>query len=180
MRALSQVLKIFLRNAELAENLEEQRRADFPTAVNGNSHGASVRMVPTLVAAGLPRPRKPELAGCILEVAGRAARHVRFRWCRQARECVFPNTLPQSSERRRPTRSVPLRASALGRSNPGWRESLQPMRRLAGGTRRFCSLQASRLALDFVTVYHASVSNRRCGCPCKERPCESFGPHTRS
>ena len=84
MRALSQVLKIFLRNAELSENLEEQRRADFPAAVNGNSHGASVRMVPTLVAAGLPRPRKPELAGCILEVAGRTARHARFRWYRQA------------------------------------------------------------------------------------------------
>src|ERR1035438_8328866 len=124
--ALSQVLEILLGNAELSQDLEEQRRADLPTAVNGNGHGASVRMVPTLVAAGLPRAGKPELAGCILEVAGRTARHVRFRWCRQAKECVFPNTLPRSSEKRWPTRSMPLRASALGRSTPGWREFLQP------------------------------------------------------
>jgi hypothetical protein len=52
---LSQMLKIIRRNAELSEDLEEQRRADLPTVVNGNSYSASVRMVPALVAAGLPR-----------------------------------------------------------------------------------------------------------------------------
>jgi hypothetical protein len=51
-------LEIFLRNAKLSEDLEEQRRADLPTAVDGNRYGASVGMVPTLVTAGVPRPGK--------------------------------------------------------------------------------------------------------------------------
>jgi hypothetical protein len=46
-------LKLLGRDAELAQDLEEERWADFFTTVDWNRHGATVWVGPTLVAAGL-------------------------------------------------------------------------------------------------------------------------------
>jgi hypothetical protein len=48
-------LKVFERNAELTEDLEEQRRADFPTAMERDRHAAALRMAPALMTSGLSR-----------------------------------------------------------------------------------------------------------------------------
>jgi len=47
----AQPVKLFERNAQLAKNLKEKRRADFPTSVKGNRDGATVGVVSSFVTA---------------------------------------------------------------------------------------------------------------------------------
>jgi hypothetical protein len=53
---LAEFLKLLERDAELPQNLEEERRADFLSAMDGNCDSPTVWMGPTLVAAGLAGP----------------------------------------------------------------------------------------------------------------------------
>ena len=55
-------LEFFQGNSHLAKDFEEEWRTDLTTAVKGNGHGTTIRMVQTFVTANLPRMEKPELA----------------------------------------------------------------------------------------------------------------------
>jgi hypothetical protein len=76
--SLPQLLKLAERNAELPQNLEKQRRTDLTAAVKRNSHGPTIRMIPTLMTSRLPRLRKAQPPSRTLQLAGRRARHERF------------------------------------------------------------------------------------------------------
>ena len=65
---------------KLSQNLEEQRRADLPAAVNRNGHGATVTVKPALVTASRASACESQASRDTLKLSRRRARHSRFRW----------------------------------------------------------------------------------------------------
>ena len=59
VRLSAQPIEFLQRHIELSENLEEQRRADFPSTMQWDSNGPSIAVRPAFVAAGLRRLTKP-------------------------------------------------------------------------------------------------------------------------
>jgi hypothetical protein len=58
-RPLTEALEFFQGEAELAEDLVEERRSDLSATMDGNRHGPAIGMVPALVASGLSTPHEP-------------------------------------------------------------------------------------------------------------------------
>jgi len=73
LKGLSQSVELFNRDTKLAQNLEKEWRADFAAAVEGDGDSTAVRMVPPLMAAGLPCLGKSQEVRDTLRFASRRA-----------------------------------------------------------------------------------------------------------
>jgi hypothetical protein len=65
---LSEALELLQGEAELAEDLVEERRADLSASMDGNRDGPAIGVMPPLVASGLSTPDEAELTGHPLEL----------------------------------------------------------------------------------------------------------------
>jgi len=59
----------------LTQNFEKQWWADLAPTVKRDGYGSAIRVIPSLVAAGLSRSREAKLKGYTLELARGSARH---------------------------------------------------------------------------------------------------------
>jgi hypothetical protein len=75
MERLTKLAELLRRNAELSNNLEEERGSDFLSAVNRNCHGPAIGMIPSLMTSSRSRKGESEDSGDALEIARRGARH---------------------------------------------------------------------------------------------------------
>lgn len=105
---LTKLLELFKRHAELSQDLVEQGRANFLATVNGDSHGAAVRVIPAFVAAGLTRFLETQLSCHSPKIAGRSARHSRFQCCPREGSGPAPRTPQRSFRKRASTLKEPL------------------------------------------------------------------------
>jgi len=69
------LLEVLEGNSQLAQDFEEQGRANFVSTVQWNGHGSAVGVNPALVAAGLASFCEAKLSGHLLKFAGGGARH---------------------------------------------------------------------------------------------------------
>ena len=138
----SQPIEFLQRHTELSKDLEEQRRADFPSTMQWDSNGPSIAVRPAFVAASLAAPYETKRQRRALKLARRRARHARFRSCPSAELARGPDA---------PGRSTQIRAGVQPRrprACPSARNSLRepglrlPTSRRLGGKGRPCNRQS--------------------------------------
>ena len=65
----AQPIEFLERHSKLSKNLEEQRRADFPSTMQWDSNGPSIAVRPAFVAASLSAPHETERQRHALKLA---------------------------------------------------------------------------------------------------------------
>ena len=60
VRLSAQPIEFLQRHIELSKNLEEQRRADFPSTMQWDGNGPTIAVRPAFVAASLAAPHETQ------------------------------------------------------------------------------------------------------------------------
>ena len=138
----AQPIEFLERHSKLSKDLEEQRRANFPSTMQGDRDGTSITVCPAFVAASLAEPHETERQRHALKLARRRTRHARFRSCPSEALARGPHAPGRLNQIRAGVQPGPPRACPSARSSLREPGSRLPTSHRPGGKGRPCNRQS--------------------------------------